>query len=117
MRVASSSHVFGCGSSQSIVNPAASPSRYRPPPGPPAVSCFTCVSAWSAPAAPPALDELVTMASRDVELGPAWTGRPTVSLHPAPGEELAALAPVEMIAGYWRQVGATFAGGERVDPS
>jgi len=66
------------------------------------------------PAAPPALDELVTMSSRDVELGPVWAGEAAVSLHEAPGEELAALEPVEMIAGYWRQVGATFAGGERL---
>ena len=29
-------------------------------------------------------------------------------------EELAALEPVETIAGYWRQVGATFAGGTTV---
>jgi hypothetical protein len=66
------------------------------------------------PARPPALDELVTMRSRDVEVGPAYVGEPTVRLHEAQGEELAALAPVEMIAGYWRQVGATFAGGQRL---
>jgi hypothetical protein len=66
------------------------------------------------PAAPPALDELVTMRSRDVEVGPAYAGEATVRLHEAPGEELAALAPAETIAGYWRQVGATFAGGERL---
>jgi len=62
------------------------------------------------------LDELVTMRSRDVELGPVWAGVPTVTLHDAPGDELSALAPREMIAGYWRQVGASFVGGERVDP-
>jgi acetoacetate decarboxylase len=66
------------------------------------------------PSQAPSLDELVTMRSQGVELGPAWTGAPTVTLHAAPGEELAALAPSEMIAGYWRQVGATFAGGTRV---
>jgi hypothetical protein len=33
---------------------------------------------------------------------------------PALAEELAALAPTEMIAGYWRQVGATFDGGTRL---
>jgi hypothetical protein len=54
------------------------------------------------------------MRSRDVELGPAWTGEPTVRLFDAPGEELAALEPREMIAGYWRQVGATFAGGTKL---
>lgn len=66
------------------------------------------------PAGRPSLDELVTMRSQDVELGPVWTGRPTVTLHDAPSEELAALRPEEMIAGYWRQVGATFDGGSVV---
>lgn len=66
------------------------------------------------PSAPASLDELVTMSSSDVELGPAYVGEPTVALHPSPADELAALQPVEMIAGYWRQVGATFAGGSTV---
>jgi Acetoacetate decarboxylase (ADC) len=61
-----------------------------------------------------ALDELVTMRSRDVELGPVFRGTFDLAIHDAPGEELASLAPVEPIAGYWRQVGATFAGGERL---
>jgi acetoacetate decarboxylase len=59
------------------------------------------------------LAELVTMRSRDVELGAAYTGTADVRLFEAPGEELAALEPKEMIAGYWRQVGATFDGGKR----
>ena len=63
------------------------------------------------PSRPDAFDELVTMRSQDVELGPMYAGEPMVSLFEAPGDELAALAPVEMIAGYWQQVGATFAGG------
>jgi acetoacetate decarboxylase len=57
------------------------------------------------------LAELVTMGSRDVELGPAYTGDADVTLFAAPGEELAALEPREVIAGYWRPVGATFDGG------
>jgi acetoacetate decarboxylase len=61
-----------------------------------------------------ALAELVTMRSRDVDLGPAWVGVPEVRLFDAPGDELATLEPLEMIAGYWRQVGATFAGGTRL---
>jgi acetoacetate decarboxylase len=61
-----------------------------------------------------ALDELVTMRSRDVELGPVFRGTFDLTLHDAPGEELRSLTPVELIAGYWRQVGATFAGGERL---
>jgi hypothetical protein len=63
------------------------------------------------PRAAPSLDELVTLTSIGVELGPCWTGEGEVTLHEAPGEELAALLPIEPIAGYWRQVGATFAGG------
>ena len=66
------------------------------------------------PTAPATLDELVTMRSQDVELGPAYVGEPSVSLYEAPGDELAALEPHEMIAGYWRQVGATFVGGSVV---
>jgi len=66
------------------------------------------------PSLSPPLDELVTMRSRDVDLGPVYVGEPTVALFDAPAEELAALRPVETIAGYWRQVGATFAGGTTV---
>jgi acetoacetate decarboxylase len=63
------------------------------------------------PTAPASLDELVTMRSTDLESGPVFTGTPTVTLHDAPADELASLRPNEMIAGYWRQIGATFAGG------
>ncbi len=66
------------------------------------------------PSQPASLDELVTMRSVDVDLGPVWTGEVKVSLHDAPNEELASLEPIEPIAGYWRQVGATFAGGSTV---
>jgi hypothetical protein len=66
------------------------------------------------PGAPASLDELVTMQSVDVDLGPVFTGEADVRLFDAPGEELGALEPLETIAGYWRQVGATFAGGERL---
>jgi acetoacetate decarboxylase len=61
-----------------------------------------------------ALAELVTMRSRDVELGPAYTGTAEIRLFEAPGEELAALEPRETIAGYWRRVGATFDGGTKL---
>ncbi len=66
------------------------------------------------PSQPDALSELVTMQSQDVELGPVYTGEPTIELFDAPGEEFSALRPYEMIAGYWRQVGATFAGGTKL---
>ena len=64
--------------------------------------------------APPALDEIVTMRSEDVDLGPAWTGRAELRLFDAPTEELTRLEPREMIAGYWRSVGATFRTGARL---
>ena len=67
------------------------------------------------PALPASLDELVTMRSRDVDLGPVYVGEATVTLHEAPAEELASLEPIEMIAGYWRQVGATFVGSSSVE--
>ncbi len=66
------------------------------------------------PSHPDALSELVTMRSEDVELGPVYTGDPTIEFFDAPGDELSTLRPYEMIAGYWRQVGATFAGGTKL---
>lgn len=57
------------------------------------------------------LSELVTMSGRDVELGPCYGGDATISLFDSPTEELSRLAPIEMIGGYWREVGTTFAGG------
>lgn len=66
------------------------------------------------PSAGDSLDELVVLRSTDVELGPVSAGSFDLTLHEAAGEELASLAPVEPIGGYWRQVGATFVGGERV---
>jgi hypothetical protein len=65
-------------------------------------------------AAGDALDELVVLRSRDVEVGPAYAGSFDLRLHDAPTEELTSLLPVEPIAGYWRRVGATFVGGERL---
>jgi acetoacetate decarboxylase len=60
------------------------------------------------------LSELVTMGSRDVDLGPAYTGEAEIRVFDSPSEELASLEPREIIAGYWRQVGATFDGGTRL---
>jgi acetoacetate decarboxylase len=66
------------------------------------------------PSQPASLDELVTMSSRDVDLGPVYTGTFEITIHDAPGEELTALRPLEPIAGYYRRVGATFVGGTRL---
>ena len=60
------------------------------------------------------VDELVTMRSRDVELGPTWTGDATLTVFDATGEELSSLPVREPIAAYWRRVGATFDGGTRL---
>ncbi len=57
------------------------------------------------------LDELVTMRGYDVELGPVYSGDVTLDVHPAPTEELQRLAPHELIGGYWRRVGNSWAGG------
>lgn len=59
--------------------------------------------------------ELVTMRGVDVELGQAYVGTAEIELGESPVEELTRLAPIEMIGGYWRSVGTTFAGGTTLD--
>ena len=63
------------------------------------------------------LDEVVTMSGVNVDLGPVWGGTATLELFDAPSEELSRLAPREMIGGYFRSVGTTFAGGTTLRPS
>jgi acetoacetate decarboxylase len=58
------------------------------------------------------LDELVTMRGVDVELSDPWEGTAELELYDSPVEELMTIAPLEVIGGYWRSVGTTFAGGE-----
>lgn len=60
------------------------------------------------------LHELVTMSGRDVELGQCFRGDATIEFHESPTEELTRLDPQEMIGGYWREVGTTFAGGTTI---
>lgn len=55
--------------------------------------------------------ELVTMGGRDVELGQAWSGDGELELLPSPVEEVNRLEVREIIGGYFRTVGTTFAGG------
>ena len=57
------------------------------------------------------MDEVVTMAGVNLDLGPVWKGTATLELFDSPTEELARLAPQEIIGGYFRSVGTTFAGG------
>jgi acetoacetate decarboxylase len=62
------------------------------------------------------LSEVVTMSGVDVEVGPAWRGSATLEVFDAPTEELASIAPREVIGGYFRSVGTTFAGGTTLEP-
>ncbi|MBI2238541.1 MAG: acetoacetate decarboxylase family protein [Actinobacteria bacterium] len=57
------------------------------------------------------MDELVTMRGDDAEATQAWRGTAELALFDSPAEELARLAPSEMIGGYYRSVGVSFAGG------
>ena len=57
------------------------------------------------------LSEVVTMSGMNLDLGPVWGGTATIELFDSPTEELSRLAPVEILGGYFRSVGTTFAGG------
>jgi len=48
----------------------------------------------------PAVHQLVRARSRDRSISEIWEGAATLALHEAPGEELAALAPVRMGKGF-----------------
>jgi acetoacetate decarboxylase len=61
------------------------------------------------------LAEVVTMSSVNVELGPAYGGEATLTLFESPSEELASLAPREILGGYFRSVASTFAGGRTLE--
>lgn len=58
-----------------------------------------------------ALNEIVTMAGTDVELGRCFKGDFDLELFDSPVEELIRLKPVEKIAGYWHEVGVTWRRG------
>ena len=61
------------------------------------------------------LDELVTMRGYDAEVGRCFTGDATISLYDSPVEELTRLAPIEMIGGFWREVGVSWNGGTTLE--
>lgn len=67
------------------------------------------------PGGDPVLDEAVRLKTVDVEATTPWAGTADLRLLDAPGEEFTRLEPREMIGAYYRSVGATFAGGSRVD--
>ena len=59
--------------------------------------------------------DVVTMSGVNVDLGPAYAGEASLELFDSPSEELMALAPREIIGGYFRSVGTTFAGGRTLE--
>ena len=61
------------------------------------------------------LDELVTMRGYDAEVGRCFTGDATISLYDSPVEELTRLSPVEVIGGYWREVGTSWRAGTTLE--
>jgi hypothetical protein len=61
------------------------------------------------------LSELVTMGGYDGEVGRGFTGTFDLSLFDSPVEELTRLAPQELIAGYWREVGVSWKGGTTLE--
>ena len=60
------------------------------------------------------LDELVTMRGFDVELGPVFSGDAELTLHDSPTEELTRFGDIEIIGGWYRQVGNSMHGGTTV---
>ena len=64
------------------------------------------------PGAGMSLEQIVTMGGVDLDLGQPWKGDAELSLFDSPWDEPASLLPVdEIIAGYYCEVGTTFAGG------
>jgi hypothetical protein len=61
------------------------------------------------------LHELVTMRGYDAEIGRTFTGTFDISLFDSPVEELTRLAPIEPIAGYWREVGVSWRAGTTLE--
>ncbi|MGI9305607.1 MAG: acetoacetate decarboxylase family protein [Gammaproteobacteria bacterium] len=57
------------------------------------------------------LDELVTMSAYESEIGRTFTGAFDITLYESPVEELTALQPQELIAGYWREVSMSWRSG------
>ena len=57
--------------------------------------------------------QVVTMRGVDADLGQPWVGDAQLELFDSPWDEPASLLPVrEVLGGYYREVGVTFAGGE-----
>lgn len=61
------------------------------------------------------LDELVTMSGYDADIGRTFVGDFDISFGESPTEELERLAPIELIAGYYREVGVSWNGGTTLE--
>jgi hypothetical protein len=61
------------------------------------------------------LNELVTMSGFDADIGPCYSGDATLSLYESPVEELTRIAPIEMIGGFWREVGTSWRAGTTLE--
>ena len=57
------------------------------------------------------LEEVVTMSSFDVEAGRCFAGEADLRVFDSPVEELVSIAPKEIIAGYWHEVGVSWKSG------
>jgi len=58
------------------------------------------------------LDQVVTLGGVDADLGKPWVGDASLELFDSEWDQPASLLPVrEVIGGYYREVGVTFAGG------
>lgn len=66
--------------------------------------------------AEPSMNELVTMKSYDAEVSDVWGGDAELRFFDSPTEELARIAPREMIGAYYRSVGVTWREGTRLSP-
>jgi len=61
------------------------------------------------------LDQLVAMGGIDADLGPAWRGDAELVLGDSQWDELHSILPVvEILGGYYRELGVTFAGGDLI---
>jgi len=61
------------------------------------------------------LHELVTMRGFDAEVGPCFAGDATITVHDSPVEELTRIAPIEVIGGWWREVGTSWKAGTTLE--
>ncbi len=70
------------------------------------------ISASSIAGGAMSLDQVVTMGGVDPDLGQPWRGDASLELFDSEWDQPASLLPVrEVIGGYYREVGTTFAGG------